>query len=126
MNATVKYFLLALLMAPLAANPAQAADAGRGKVVAEVRCLPCHHLHLTSKRVGPGLKGIYNRKPTISGVSFERWDAAALDVWLTNPRAVKANTKMFTPFIRARDRTDIIAYFKQSENSAPDVKSEDD
>jgi len=93
------------------------ADAVRGKVVAEVRCLPCHHLHLTSKRVGPGLKGIFNRAPGISGVPFERWDAASLDAWLSNPRAIKPNTTMFIPPMAARDRADVIAYFRKVENS---------
>ncbi len=100
----------------------QTADAVRGKVVAEVRCLACHHLHLTSKRIGPGLKGIYNRKPTISGVPFARWDAVALDAWLANPRAIKPNTPMNTPPVAARDRADIIAYFKKDETrSLPDL-----
>lgn len=80
--------------------------------MAEVRCTPCHHLHLTSIRIGPGLKDIYNRAPTITGVPFERWDAAALDRWLTNPRAVKPNTEMVMPPISARDRTDLIRYFE--------------
>ncbi len=122
----MKYMLLALLMLPLLSVSVQAADAGRGKIVAEVRCLPCHQLHVKSKRVGPGLKGIFNRKPTISGVPFERWDRASLEAWLTNPRAIKANTTMVMPFLKARDRDDIIAYFKQTENSAPDVGEGDD
>jgi len=96
---------------------AQAADAARGKIVAGVLCTPCHHLHLESKRIGPGLKGIYNRVPRISGVPFERWDAAALDAWLAAPRAIKPNTEMATPPIRARDRADLIAYFFIEENS---------
>jgi len=91
------------------------ADAARGKVVAEVRCLPCHNLHLASRRVGPGLKGIFNRAPSISGVPFERWDATSLDIWLSNPRAVKPNTTMFIPPMKARDRADVIAYFRQME-----------
>jgi len=101
-------------------NSLQTGDATRGKVVAEVRCLACHSLHSTNRHIGPGLKGIYNRKPTISGVPFERWDAAALDAWLTNPRAIKPNTGMNIPPVAARDRADIIAYFRQAENSFPD------
>ncbi|MDQ6986744.1 MAG: c-type cytochrome [Mariprofundaceae bacterium] len=120
----MKYILFVLLMLPLVSVPAQAGDAGRGKIVAEVRCLPCHQLYLKSKRVGPGLKGIFNRKPTISGVPFERWDAASLEAWLTDPRAIKANTTMVMPFLKARDRNDIIAYFEQAESSAPDIGEE--
>jgi len=98
----------------------QTGDAARGKVVAEVRCLACHSLHSTNRRIGPGLKGIFNRRPTISGVPFERWDTAALDAWLSNPRAIKANTGMNIPSVAACDRADMIAYFRQSENSLPD------
>ncbi|MDX8407085.1 MAG: c-type cytochrome, partial [Mariprofundaceae bacterium] len=102
-----------LFGALFAALPAFAADADRGKVVAEVRCTPCHHLHLTSKRIGPGLKGIFNRAPTITGVPFKRWDAEALDVWLAAPRAVKPNTGMTIPPVARRDREDLIAYFRR-------------
>jgi cytochrome c len=101
---------------------AQAGDAARGKIVAGVLCTPCHHLHLESKRIGPGLKGIYNRAPRISGVPFSRWDAAALDAWLAAPRAIKPNTEMATPPIAARDRADLIAYFFIEENSQPPVQ----
>ncbi|MDQ6999626.1 MAG: hypothetical protein Q9M12_01910 [Mariprofundus sp.] len=101
--------LLLLLVAPV---PVYAADAERGAVVAEVRCLPCHHLHSQWKRIGPGLKDIYGRAPTIIGVPFEVWDDAALEAWLSGPRKIKPNTRMSMPPIAARDRADLIAYFK--------------
>lgn len=91
---------------------AQAADAARGKVVAQVRCMPCHHLNTLLPGIGPGLKGIYGRAPSISGIPFDVWDDTALNVWLSNPRAVKPNTRMVLPPIAARDRADIIAWFK--------------
>jgi cytochrome c len=101
---------------------AAAVDPARGKVIAEVRCTPCHHLDRTSKRIGPGLKGIYGRKPTITGVPFSHWDAAALDAWISNPRAIKPNTEMVRLPISARDRADLIAWFKadkaESESAA--------
>ncbi len=101
--------LLLLLVAPVSGY---AADAARGAVVAEVRCLPCHHLHSQWKRIGPGLKDIYGRAPTITGVPFEIWDDAALEAWLSGPRKIKPNTRMSMPPIAARDRADLIAYFK--------------
>jgi len=97
---------------------AQAGDAERGRIVAEVRCTPCHHLHLESIRIGPGLKGIYNRAPRMSGVPYARWDAAALDAWLKDPRGIKPNTKMAIPPIAQKDREDLIAYFMMEENNA--------
>ena len=89
-----------------------AADIERGEVVAKVRCMPCHHLYDDSKHLGPSLKGIYGRAPTISGVPYKRWDAEALDQWMENSRAVKPNTKMAIPPLSRSDREDIIAYFE--------------
>jgi len=102
-------FLMLVLLSPAWAC---AADAERGAVVAKVRCLPCHHLHSEWKRIGPGLKDIYGRAPTITGVPFAVWDDAALEAWLSGPRKIKPNTRMSMPPIAARDRADIIAYFK--------------
>jgi len=106
-----------LIVSPLFASPALAADAARGKLVAEVRCSQCHHLHAVTRSIGPGLKGIFNRVPSISGVPFARWDAQALDAWLKAPRAIKPNTTMAIPPIAARDRADVIAYFMREESS---------
>ncbi|MDX8405536.1 MAG: c-type cytochrome, partial [Mariprofundus sp.] len=85
---------------------------GRGKVVASVRCMQCHHLESYARSIGPGLKGVFGRAPSISGVPFAVWNEAALDQWLANPRGVKPNTRMALPPIAARDRADIIAWFK--------------
>ncbi len=85
-------------------------DVARGKVVAEVRCGPCHYLSKDLKKVGPGLRGIFNRSPSISGVPFARWDVDALNRWLEDPRRVKPNTRMFLPPLPERDRRDIIAW----------------
>ncbi|RME99890.1 MAG: hypothetical protein D6773_12265 [Alphaproteobacteria bacterium] len=106
-------FLPALLV--LGSQAWAAGDAGRGLLIAKARCLPCHHLDRTGIRIGPGLKGIYQRKPRISGVPFARWDEAALDAWLSGPRLIKPNTKMILPPLRARDREDLIAYFRDQQ-----------
>jgi len=102
--------MMLLLSAPV--DAADAADAERGAVIAKVRCLPCHHLTTLSRSIGPGLKDVYGRAPTINGVPFDVWDEAALEAWLSGPRKVKANTRMSIPPIAARDRADLIAYFK--------------
>ncbi len=106
----MKRFSLCLLL--LTPAWVHAADVQRGAVVAKVRCMPCHNLHSEWTRVGPGLKDIYGRAPTISGVPFDVWDAAALELWLSGPRKVKPNTRMSMPPLAARDRADLIAYFK--------------
>lgn len=86
----------------------------RGLIVAQVRCQPCHFLTKQQRRIGPGLLGIYNSAPSIVGVPFARWDDAALDRWLTNPRAVKINTPMYLPPLSARDRALVIAWLRQN------------
>lgn len=88
------------------------ADALRGKVIADVRCGPCHHLHSNHTKVGPGLAGIYGQAPTISGVPFDVWDEVSLDAWMLNPRRVKANTKMVMTPLSERHRKDIIDWLK--------------
>jgi len=106
------WFLRILLLSSFIsfAIPTFAANAARGGVVAKVRCAPCHHLSSPYKQVGPSLLGIYGKKPSITGVPFEVWDKAALQAWLSNPRDIKANTKMRIPKLSARDRDDIVAW----------------
>ncbi len=88
------------------------ADILRGKVVANVRCGPCHHLESTHFKVGPGLAGTFGQAPTISGVPFDVWDELSLRPWLLNPRKVKGNTKMVMTPLSERDLIDIIAWLK--------------
>ncbi len=110
--------VLALALA-CAQGIAQAADAARGEIVARVRCGQCHFLDRTTRRIGPGLKGVFGRAPSIRGVPFARWDEASLDAWLSGPRAIKPNTEMQLPPLAARDRADVIAWLKmQSETGA--------
>jgi len=97
---------------------ADAADAARGAVVARVRCMPCHFLNRTERKLGPGLLGVYGRAPTIAGVPFTRWDAHALDMWLTGPSRVKKNTTMFLPPLEKRDRADVIAWLREQEGDS--------
>jgi cytochrome c len=102
---------------PVSSKPSPAAkptgDIQRGALLARKKCKMCHYLTSAKKKVGPSLKGIYNRAPGISGVPFAVWDDKALDEWLTKPRAVKPKTKMSFPGLKKeKDRQDIIAYLK--------------
>ncbi len=94
---------------------ARAADAARGAVIARVRCMACHFLERAEKRLGPGLLDVYGRAPTITGVPFARWDAHALNVWLSGPRRVKLNTTMLLPPLTKRDRADVIAWLREKD-----------
>jgi cytochrome c2 len=95
MSRTLLTGLSALIVAAgfttLRAMPVAAAGAPK----ALVSCTVCHDVSAAKKKmVGPPLAGVFNRKPSIAGVPFAKWDAASLDKWLTNPQAVKASSSM--------------------------------
>lgn len=88
-------------------------DAAKGAKITKGKCGGCHALDSDRKKVGPTLKGIYGKKPTIEGIPFATWDAAALDAWIKRPKDVKAKTKMaFSGIDDENIRQDIIAYMK--------------
>jgi len=119
-----RLLLICTLAGSLLVGPmAHAADAARGAVVARVRCMPCHFLNRTEKRIGPGLLGVYGRAPSITGVPFSRWDAPALDAWLANPRRIKINTTMFLPPLQQRDRADVIAWLREKDAGSAAIKT---
>jgi len=78
------------------------------------KCASCHHLDRNLTKVGPTLKGVFGRKPRISGVPFEIWDEASLDRWIMDPAGIKPGTRMAIPGIKsAEERAAIIEYLKQ-------------
>jgi copper-containing nitrite reductase len=75
---------------PEAASPALAAAQATLRA-----CASCHDLSAARRHsVGPPLYGIYLEKPTIAGVPYGRWDAKALDEWLTDPLRTNPRTGM--------------------------------
>jgi len=97
----------AMPVAEMAGNPVKGAKLAKGK------CGACHYFDQDKKKVGPTLKGIFNRAPAIEGVPYAKWDEAALDAWLVSPKAVKPKTKMAFKGIPEKDkRDDLIAYLK--------------
>ena len=94
-------------------KPAALGDVDKGGKLTKGKCGACHYLDQTKKKVGPSLMGIYGRAPSVDGLSFATWDAASLDQWIANPKAVKPNTKMaFKGIAEKSKRNDIIAYLK--------------
>jgi len=88
-------------------------DVVKGGKLTKGKCGACHYFDKAKKKVGPSLMGIYGRAPSIDGLSYATWDAASLDQWLANPKAVKSNTKMaFKGIAEKSKRDDIIAYLK--------------
>ncbi|MDX8390868.1 MAG: c-type cytochrome [Mariprofundaceae bacterium] len=88
-------------------------DAMPGAKLVRRKCKSCHDLERNLKRMGPTLRGIFNRKPSIKDVPFSKWDENALDAWIKNPVSIKPKTRMAIPGISSPDdRAAIIAYLR--------------
>ena len=108
--------------------PYNAGDLDNGETKFAI-CKSCHTVTPGGPDLtGPNLSGIFGRKAAgkpgfnysdaLKAQSFT-WDAAQLDKWLTDPKAMIPNTKMTFPgFKDPKDRIDVIAYLK-AETSPP-------
>lgn len=92
-------------------------------------CKSCHTITLGGPDMtGPNLSGVFGRKvATKPGYHYSdalkaqtfSWDAAELDKWLTDPKALVPGTKMtFVGFKDPKDRIDVIAYLKAETSPA--------
>ena len=103
-------------------GPVWAGDAAKGEKVFK-KCMACHSVAGKTNKVGPYLQGVVNRPvATAEGYAFSDgmkefaaggkvWDDAALDTYLTNPKASVPKTKMAFPGLKKpEDRADLIAY----------------
>ncbi len=94
-------------------------DAAAGKTVFN-KCAICHTTDPAKKGLGPTLFGVVGRhSASVEGFSYSEamkaanktWDAATLEVYLTDPKASVPGTKMiFAGLPKAEDRANVIAY----------------
>jgi cytochrome c oxidase assembly protein Cox11/cytochrome c2 len=110
---------------PTAAAETNAGDSERGQTLFAARCGACHALD--HDKIGPALGGLGGRKAGgRSGYGYSAalaadgrpWDTAALDSWLTDPRARVPGTRMAISVASPRDRADIEAYLLGPKASA--------
>ncbi|MBN8873720.1 MAG: cytochrome c family protein [Rhodospirillales bacterium] len=111
--------LAALTTAPLAAR---AQDAAAGEAVFKKQCAICHSPVQGKNMIGPSLFGIVGRTAgTVPNFRYSPanknsgivWDAAKLDPYLTNPKAVVPGTIMTYAGLKdATQRADLIAYLE--------------
>jgi cytochrome c len=111
--------ILWVLGGALAAASAQAADAQRGKVLYETRCIACHSID--ANRIGPAHRGVFGRKagaakgfeysPALRKASVV-WDARTLDLWLADPERLIPGQRMGYSVSEAADRADLITYLR--------------
>lgn len=113
----------ALIALTVIAGSAQAeGDAAAGEKLFR-QCKACHAVEAGKNRVGPSLFGVVGKKAA-SAEEFKGysaglktagfvWDDAKLDAYLTNPKAMIADSKMvFAGMAEAADRAHVIAYLK--------------
>ena len=107
-----------------------AADLANGRARFE-QCRACHTIAADGPNMtGPNLYGVFGKPAGTNHPNYtysaglkgsgQTWDAATLDKWITDPRAVVPNTKMSFPgFPSASDRRDVIAYVKVASSGGP-------
>ena len=113
---------VAAMMATVAMVAGARADGDPGRVGQLYRaCVACHSLEAGSHLTGPSLAGLW-QGPAGKVEGFARystglrsadfdWDAAVLDAWLADPRAMIPNTRMVFRGIPAeQDRADLVAF----------------
>ena len=109
------------------------ADAKRGEAGVKA-CQACHNFEKgAAAKVGPALYGVVDRvMGSMAGFNYsagfkehtakgDKWDYAALDAFVTTPKAYIAGTAMgYAGLADGAKRADIIAYLRSlSENPAP-------
>jgi cytochrome c len=108
---------MALALSPVAHA---AGDAAAGQALFKKKCGICHSPVAGQNRIGPSLFGVVGRKAgTEAGYTYSdamknanrTWDAATLNVYLTNPRQDIPGIKMIFPGLPDQtDRDNVIAY----------------
>lgn len=114
--------LIAIALLVSLANTSMAADPDAGQKLFKAQCGICHSPLAGKNMIGPSLFGIVGRKAgTAPNFRYSNankdsditWDAAILDKYLTNPRAIVPGTTMtFAGLKDDAKRADVIAYLE--------------
>ena len=109
-----------LLAGPATAAPA--ADPAAGQQIFKAQCSICHSVVAGQNRIGPTLFGVVGRPAgSVPGSQYSAdhkklgvtWDAATLDKYLTNPRAMVPDTTMIYAGLKDDAyRANLIAYLE--------------
>lgn len=122
MNRAIAVSAAVLIFAAVAGSARAEGDPAVGEKLFR-QCKACHAVEAGKNRVGPSLFGIFGKKAG-SAEEFKgyseglknagfTWDDAKLDAYLTNPKAVIADSKMaFGGLAEAADRANVAAYLK--------------
>jgi cytochrome c len=104
------------------ATAALAADPAAGEKIFKTQCGICHAVAAGQNRIGPTLFGVVGRPAgSVPGFNYTAdhkklgvtWDAATLDKYLTNPRAMVPDTSMVYAGLKDdAKRADLVAYLE--------------
>ena len=104
------------------ATDALAADSAAGQRIFKAQCGICHVAAAGKNRIGPTLFGVVGRPAgSVPGFNYTAdhkklgvtWDAATLDKYLANPRAMVPDTSMvYAGLKNEAERADLIAYLE--------------
>jgi cytochrome c len=104
------------------ATAAAAADPAAGQQIFKTQCGICHSVSAGVNGIGPTLFGVVGRSAGgVPGFQYTAdhkrlgvtWDAATLDKYLTNPRAMVPDTTMIYAGLKDdAERADLIAYLE--------------
>jgi cytochrome c len=114
--------VIASLLLAGSATAAPAADAAAGQKIFKAQCGICHSVAAGVNGIGPTLFGVVGRSaggaPGFQYTADHKklgvtWDAATLDKYLANPRAMVPDTSMIYAGLKDdAERADLIAYLE--------------
>jgi cytochrome c len=119
-NSRMKRAVIAGLLLAGSATNVLAADPVAGEKIFKAQCGICHTVVAGENRIGPTLFGVVGRPAgSVPGFNYTAdhkklgitWDAATLDKYLTNPRAMVPDTSMVYAGLKDdAERADLVAY----------------
>ena len=121
-NGRMRRTVMAALLLAGSTTAALAADPAAGEKIFKTQCGICHAVAAGENRIGPTLFGVVGRRAgSVPGFNYTAdhkklditWDAAILDKYLTNPRAMVPDTSMIYAGLKNdAERADLIAYLE--------------
>ena len=121
-NCRMRRTVIAGLLLAGSATDALAADPAAGQKIFKAQCGICHAVVAGENGIGPTLFGVVGRPAgSVPGFQYTAdhkklgvtWDAATLDKYLTDPRAMVPDTTMVYPGLKDdAQRADLVAYLE--------------
>jgi cytochrome c len=121
-NCRIRRTVIAGLLLAGFVTDAFAADPAAGEKIFKAQCGICHTVVAGQNRIGPTLFGVVGRPAgSVPGFNYTAdhkklgvtWDAASLDKYLVNPRAMVPDTSMVYAGLKDdAKRADLVAYLE--------------